>query len=68
MLAFRAHVRRAGSRWAWEVRQGRGGASTLRTGTANTRAAAIRAAFRPAPVEALLLAPVEAPHPAALAA
>lgn len=65
MLAFRAHVHRAGSGWAWEVRQGRGKARTYRTGTAATRAAAVRAAFRPAPIQAHLPSPQA---PAALAA
>lgn len=62
MLAFRAHVHRAGSRWMWEVRQGRGEARTLRTGTADTRAAAIRAAFRPAPARIMSEPPAQQAH------
>ncbi|AMJ64010.1 hypothetical protein [Hymenobacter sp. PAMC 26628] len=52
MLPFRAHVRRQGSRWAWEVRQGRGATNSRRAGTAATRSEAIRAAFRPTPARA----------------
>ncbi|QKG54954.1 hypothetical protein [Hymenobacter sp. BRD67] len=54
MLSFRAHVRRQGSRWAWEVRQGHGAATSRRAGTAGSRAEAIRAAFRPSPTRAVL--------------
>lgn len=48
MLSFRAHVHRQGSRWTWEVRQGRGATASRRTGTTESRAEAMRAAFTPA--------------------
>lgn len=56
---FRAHVHRAGSRWTWEMRQGRGPAARTRTGTAATRAEAIRAALSPAVFRAV----VQEPYP-----
>lgn len=57
MLLFRAHVQRQGSRWAWEVRQGRGVTTSRRAGSAATRSEAIQAAFRPTPIHAVLEQP-----------
>ena len=56
---FRAHVHRAGSGWAWELRQGRGPAARTRTGAAATRAEAIRAALSPAAFRAVVQEPYQ---------
>lgn len=62
MLPFRAHVRRQGSRWTWEVRQGRGSTTKHRAGSAATRSEAIRAAFRPIPAQAVQEQPASQSH------
>ena len=43
---FSVHVHRAGSRWTWKMRQGRGPAASIRTGAAASFPEAIRAALR----------------------
>ncbi|WP_223654096.1 hypothetical protein [Hymenobacter psoromatis] len=62
MLPFRAHVRWQGSRWTWEVRQGRGATTSRRAGSAATRSEAIRAAFRLTPARAVQEQPAPQAH------
>lgn len=59
---FRVHVHRAGSRWTWEMRQGRGPAARTRTGAAASRAEAIRAALRPEQARAVVQEHQHQPH------
>ncbi len=51
---FSVHVHRAGSRWAWRMRQGRGPAALIRTGAAASFPEAIRAALRFAQARAVV--------------
>lgn len=51
---FSVHVPRAGSRWAWIMRQGRGPAASIRTGAAASFPEAIRAALRFEPPRAVV--------------